>query len=125
MNSAEGKFLDDYPEQAGKYRETHMPLSNYEVDRKNAEISNDATVTSTLFDDLFAKVTVWVKLFTVMLISFIGLGLVSSVLFGIDGGFGIVTNISELLSSIDGLTGLIILFLVYYLFIRSGEKEET
>ena len=38
MKSAEGKFLEDFPEQAGNYRETHSPLSNYAVDRKNAEI---------------------------------------------------------------------------------------
>ena len=78
-----------------------------------------------LFDDLFTKITDWVKLFTVMLVSLIGLGVVSSALFGIDGGFGVVTNITNLLSSIDGLAGLIVLFLVYYLFIRSGKEEKT
>jgi len=125
MDSAHGMFINDYPDQAGQFRETHMPLSNYAVDRENAESTVDETVSTGLFDDLFTKVTVWVKLFTVMLVSLIGLGVVSSALFGIDGGFGIVTNISNLLSSIDGLAGLIVLFLVYYLFIRSDEKEET
>lgn len=30
MKSAHGKFINDYPEQAGQYRETHSPLSNYD-----------------------------------------------------------------------------------------------
>ena len=62
LNSAEGQFLDDYPEQAGKYRETHMPSSNYEVDRKNAESTvetsddkEEVTKTNGLFDDLFRE----------------------------------------------------------------------
>jgi len=132
MDSAHGMFINDYPDQAEQFRETHSPLSNYEVDRENAETTDTEKITDTevaepkgIFDDLFTKITDWVKLFTVMLISLIGLGVVSSALFGIDSGFGIVTNISKLLSSTDGLVGLIVLFLVYYLFIRSDEKEKT
>ena len=128
LDSAQGKFLNDYPDQAGEYRETHMPLSNYEVDRKNAESTVKETEIEKpngLFDRLFANATVWVKLFTALLIGLIGLGLVSSALFGIDGGFGIVTNISNLLSNFQGLTGLVVLFLVYFLFIRSGNEKKS
>ena len=132
LNSAEGQFLEDYPDQAGKARETHMPLSNYEADRKNAEIMNEKTKSTEepiadkkgLFDKLFTQATDWAKILTGLFIGLIGLGLVSSVLFGVDGGFGIVTNISNLFAKFEGLTGLIVLFLIYYLFIRSG-KEET
>ena len=152
MQAATAKFLEEHPDQEGRARATHSPLSNYEVDRENAKKNPTSTeseklqeelepidMTTTksksteepitdkkgLFDDLFTKITDWVKLFTVMLVSLIGLGVVSSALFGIDGGFGVVTNITNLLSSIDGLAGLIVLFLVYYLFIRSDEKEKT
>lgn len=119
LNSAEGQFLEDYPEQAGKARETHMPLSNYAVDRENEEKAAKP------IQDIFSKSIEWIKLFTTMLLGLIGLGLVSSALFGIDGGFGIVENISTLVSSLGGLVGLIVLFLVYYLFIRSGDKEKS
>ena len=132
LNSAEGQFLEDFPEQAGRARETHMPLSNYAVDRKNAEIMNEKTKTTEepiadkkgLFDKLFTQTQAWAKLITCLFIGLIGLGLVSSVLFGVDGGFGIVANLKNILADFNGLVGLIVLFLIYYLFIRSG-KEET
>ena len=119
LNSAEGQFLEDYPEQAGKARETHMPLSNYAVDRENEEKAAKPT------QDIFSKSIEWIKLFTTMLLGLIGLGLVSSALFGIDGGFGIVENISTAVSSLGGLVGLVVLFLIYYLFIRCGDKEKS
>ena len=74
---------------------------------------------------MFATATAYAKLFTTLFVSLIGLGLVSSVLFGVAGGFGIVTNIKNLLGDASGLTGLILIFLVYYLFIRSDEGEKT
>jgi hypothetical protein len=74
---------------------------------------------------MFINATTWAKLFTSLLVGLIGLGLVSSALFGIEGGFGIVTNISNLLENFKGLTGLIVVFLVYFLFIKSGKEEET
>ena len=159
LDSAEGQFLEDFPEQAGRARETHMPLSNYAVDRENAKkkdylgnIFHDpegSTESEKLQEELepidmtttketpttpepplknngmFATATSVAKLFTTLFISLIGLGLVSSVLFGVDGGFGIVTNIKNLLGEADGLTGLILIFLVYYLFIRSDGREKT
>jgi hypothetical protein len=129
LNSAEGQFLEDFPDQAGQYRETHMPLSNYAVDRENEEKKNQSNIPGVLdmgvYGNLFTKTTAWVKLFTTLFLGLIGLGLVSAALFGIDGGFGMVENISTLVSSLGGLTGLIVLFLVYYLFIRCGDKEKT
>ena len=153
MTSAEGQFLEDYPDQAGRYRETHSPLSNYAVDRENAKIKSteseklqeelepiDMTTTDTtqtthkpptdeseigFFDKIFAQTKSWVTLFTTLFLGLIGLGLVSATLFGVDGGFGIVENISVLVSSLGGLTGLVVLFLVYYLFIRCGDKGKT
>lgn len=157
LNSAEGQFLEDYPDQAGRKRETHMPLSNYAVDRENKEKENkivtteseklqeelepiDMTTTNTtqttqepptdesklgFFDKIFEHAKAWAKLFTSFFVSLIGLGIVSSILFGIDGGFGVVTNISNLLAEFQGLTGLIVIFLVYFLFIRSGDGEKT
>ena len=157
LNSAEGQFLEDYPDQAGKARETHMPLSNYAGDKENKEKENkivtteseklqeelepiDMTTTNTtqttkepptdesklgFFDKIFEHAKAWAKLFTSFFVSLIGLGIVSSILFGIDGGFGVVTNISNLLVEFEGLTGLIVIFLVYFLFIRSGDGEKT
>jgi hypothetical protein len=128
LNSAEGQFLEDFPEQAGKPRETHMPLGNYAIDRENAKkkdylgnIFHDPELG--FFDKIFGQAKSWAKLFTSFFVSLIGLGIVSSILFGIDGGFGVVTNISNLLAEFQGLTGLILIFLVYFLFIRSGQEE--
>ena len=129
LNSAEGQFLEDFPDQAGQYRETHMPLGNYAVDRENAEkekIAEESTDDELgFFDKIFGQAKSWAKLFTSFFVSLIGLGIVSSILFGIDGGFGVVANISNLLAEFQGLTGLILIFLVYFLFIRSGEEEKT
>jgi hypothetical protein len=124
LNSAEGQFLEDYPEQAGKARETHMPLSNYAVDRENKERENSEESELGFFDKIFGQAKSWAKLFTSFFVSLIGLGIVSSILFGIDGGFGVVDNISTLLTNFNGLTGLIVLFLIYFLFIRSGKEED-
>ena len=157
MKSASEKFLEDFPEQDGKAKEIHSPLSNYAVDRENKEKENkivtteseklqeelepiDMTTTNTtqttqepptdesklgFFDKIFEHAKAWAKLFTSFFVSLIGLGIVSSILFGIDGGFGVVTNISNLLAEFQGLTGLIVIFLVYFLFIRSGQEEKT
>lgn len=162
LDSATGRFLEDFPEQAGKAREIHMPLENYAIDRENAKKKDylgnifhdpegsseseklqeelepiDMTTTTTTKETrttdeppvknngMFATATAVAKLFTALFVSLIGLGLVSSVLFGVDGGFGIVTNIKNLLGEADGLTGLIVIFLVYFLFIRSDEGEKT
>ena len=127
MQEAQGMFLVDYPDQAGQYRETHSPLSNYADDQENAEstVDKDNDKTSTgLFDRLFNSATSWAKLFTTLFISLIGLGIVASVLFGVDGGFGVVENIKTLLSEFQGLTGLVVIFLVYFLFIKNGDEEE-
>jgi len=115
LDSAQGKFLNDYPDQAGEYRETHMPLSNYAED----------TVNKQSFNGLFNQVTVWVKLLTALLVGIIGLDLVVTVLFGIDSGLGVVTNISNLLGTVPGLSGLVVVFLVYFLFIRGGNEKKS
>ena len=159
LNSAEGQFLEDFPEQAGQSRETHMPLGNYAIDRENAKVKDylgnifhdpeARTESEKLQDELepideyttkegrmsheqpvksngmFATATAYAKLFTSFFVSLIGLGLISAVLFGIDGGFGIVENISTLLSDLGGLAGLVVLFLVYFLFIRSGDEKKS
>ena len=145
MKSAHGKFINDYPEQAGEFRETHSPLSNYAVDRENEEASEEVSSESVVeksedvpptnespidneggfFDTIFTQVRSWAKLFTAFFVSLIGLGLVASVLFGIDGGFGVVTNIKNLLGEAHGLTGLVVVFLVYFLFIKSDKEEKT
>ena len=116
LDSAQGKFLNDYPDQAGEYRETHMPLSNYAEDTVDNKQS---------YNGIFKKVTVWVKLFTALLVGLIGLDLVVTVLFGIDSGFGVVTNISNLLATVPGLSGLVVIFLVYFLFIRGGDEKKS
>jgi len=159
LNSAEGQFLEDFPEQAGQSRETHMPLGNYAIDRENAKVKDylgnifhdpeARTESEKLQDELepideyttkegrmspeqpvknngmFATATAYVKLFTSFLVGLIGLGLVASVLFGGAGGFGVVENISALVSSLQGLAGLVVLFLVYFLFIRSGHEKKS
>lgn len=132
MDSAHGMFINDYPEQAGQYRETHSPLSNYKVDEENLEMEKeDSSPEEPVipveedkgFLSIFTKVTTWVKMVTMLLISLIGLGIVTEVIFGNSGGFGIGQNISNLLIKFDGLAGLIVLFLVYYLFIRCGKED--
>ena len=51
MKSAEGKFLEDFPDEAGNYRKVHSPLSNYAVDRKNAENKTNDNTEHTNLDD--------------------------------------------------------------------------
>ena len=141
LQSATGKFIADFPEQAGKQRETHSPLSNYAVDAENeessVETSSESVVESSdkstettekvpasvIFAELFTKVTDWVKLVTVLLFSFIGLDLVAAALFGPEQSLGVVENITTLLANNNGLGGLIVLFLVYFLFIRNVKKK--
>ena len=92
--------------------------------KKSKENPTDDTELG-FFDKIFSQAKIWATLFTSFFVSLIGLGLVASVLFGIDGGFGVVDNISNLLMNFDGLTGLIVLFLIYFLFIKSGKEEKT
>ena len=130
LDSATGRFLEDFPDQAGKSREIHMPLGNYAIDRENAKkkdylgnIFHDPEVG--FFEKLFGQTISWIKLITVLFISLIAFDFVVSALFGVDGGFGVVTNLTILLGNSNSLSALIVLFLVYYLFIRSDEKEKT
>ena len=96
MEEAQGKFLNEYPDQAGEYRETHSPLSNYTEETKETEDKEATVEPNGLFERLFAKATIWAKLFTTLFVGLIGLGLVSSVLFGIDGGFGVAVSYTHL-----------------------------
>jgi hypothetical protein len=151
MKSAEGKFLEDFPEQAGNYRETHSPLSNYAVDRKNAEIktknnntsNNDndtATTTTTEATDaireptkmkpinlknLFKTVNDYIRMVTMLLISLIPLLLLGVVLFGDNFFLGnvVVYNIQQLLDSMAGFVGIVTLLLIVYFYTRIEHKK--
>jgi hypothetical protein len=57
------------------------------------------------------------------LFSFIGLDLVAAALFGPEKSLGVVDNLTTLLANNNGLGGLIVVFLVYFLFIRSVQKK--
>lgn len=145
LDSAEGQFLEDYPEQAGKARETHLPLSNYAVDEENeknaenptAEDNNTNNTSSgsnnntpkqdytAYLTNLFTNITQYVKLFTFLLFGVIGLDLLITALLGKDQSFGVLNNIIAITNSSEGLSGVIVLFLVYFLFIRSEKPKNT
>tara|TARA_A100001037_G_scaffold303654_1_gene338214 strand:- start:1472 stop:2146 length:675 start_codon:yes stop_codon:yes gene_type:complete len=139
MQSAEGKFLEDFPEQAGNYRETHSPLSNYAVDRKNAEtqnnnITNDNpnTTNNDLMKNLhitkiFKNVNNFVQQLTLLLISLIPLLLLGVVLFGDDFFLGnvVVYNIQNLLDSMAGFVGIVTLLLIVYFYTRIPPKNDS
>ena len=140
--SAEGKFLEDFPDQAGNYREIHSPLSNYAVDRKNAETktndntSDNDTTTDAIPDhttgmkklnirNLFKTVNDYVRMVTMLLISLIPLLLLGVVLFGDDFFLGnvVVYNIQNLLDSMAGFVGIVTLLLIVY-FYTSLDKNK-
>jgi len=141
--SAEGKFLEDFPDQAGNYRETHSPLSNYAVDRKNAETktndntSDNDTTTDAIPDhttgmkklnirNLFKTVNDYIRMVTMLLISLIPLLLLGVVLFGDDFSLGniVVWNIQNLLDSMAGFVGIVTLLLIVYFYTRIEQKDE-
>ncbi len=141
LNSAEGQFLEDYPEQAGKPRETHMPLSNYAVERENEKFAetpdkDDNTASSSgsstpkrdytaYLTNLFNNSTQYVKLFTILLFGVIGLDLLITAILGKEQSFGVIDNITAITNESEGLSGVIVLFLVYFLFIRSEKTKKT
>ena len=140
--SAEGKFLEDFPDQAGNYRETHSPLSNYAVDRKNAETktndntSNNDTTTDAIHQptgmkklnikSVFTTVNDYVRLLTMLLIGLIPLLLLGVVLFGDNFFLGnvVVHNIQNLLDSMAGFVGIVTLLLIVYFYTRLDKKEK-
>ena len=140
--SAEGKFLEDFPDQAGNYREIHSPLSNHAVDRKNAETktndntSNNDTTTDAIHQptgmkklnikSVFTTVNDYVRLLTMLLIGLIPLLLLGVVLFGDNFFLGnvVVHNIQNLLDSMAGFVGIITLLLIVYFYTRLDKKEK-
>ena len=123
LNSAEGQFLEDYPEQAGKARETHMPLSNYAVDRENEKNSEKPKTFFNPFGigmtNLFKKVITYVKLSTMLLFGIVAIDLLVTAILGKGSSLGVIDNITVILGQSEGLSGIIVLFLLYFLFIRS------
>lgn len=142
MKSAEGKFLEDFPDQAGNYRETHSPLGNYAVDRKNAETqtndntSNNDTTTDAIHQptgmkklnikNLFKTVNDYIQMVTMLLIGLIPLLLLGVVLFGDNFFLGnvVVYNIQNLLDSMAGFVGIVTLLLIVYFYTRLDKKEK-
>jgi hypothetical protein len=144
--SASGKFLEDFPDQAGNYREIHSPLSNYEVDRKNAEnqtteeTASEEEPTTTTTDDLprtkpmkninirnlFKTVNDYIQMVTMLLIGLIPLLLLGVVLFGDDFFLGnvVVYNIQQLLDSMAGFVGIVTLLLIVYFYTRIEQKKK-
>jgi hypothetical protein len=139
--SVEEQFLEDFPDQREKPREIHMPLGNYAVDRENAKIAenptnDDNTASSSgsstpkrdytaYLTNLFTKSTQYVKLSTILLFGVIGLDLLITAILGKEQSFGVIDNITAILNHSEGLSGVIVLFLVYFLFIRSGKTKKT
>ena len=141
--SAEWQFLEDFPDQAGNYRETHSPLSNYAVDRNNAETqtndntSDNDTTTDAIPDHttgmkniniktLFKTVNDYIRMVTMLLISLIPLLLLGVVLFGDDFFLGnvVVFNIQNLLDRMAGFVGIVTLLLIVYFYTRREKKDE-
>lgn len=137
--SAEGKFLEDFPDQAGNYRETHSPPSNHAVDRKNAETqTNDSTTTTTdsttttttpmkKFNILnaFKLVNEYVYAITMLIVGLIPLLLLGVVLFGDNFFLGnvVVYNIQNILDSMGGFVGIITLILIVTVFHKIYKKS--
>jgi TM2 domain-containing membrane protein YozV len=143
--SAEGQFLEDFPDQAGNYRETHSPLSNDAVDRKNAETKTNDNTKHTNLDDttdttiphkhqmkkinilnVFKTVNDYVKQLTLLLIGLIPLLLLGVVIFGDDFFLGnvVVWNIQNLLDSMAGFVGIITLLVIVYFYTRIEQKDK-
>ena len=137
MTSAEGKFLEDFPDQAGNYRETHSPLSDYAVDRDNKKIvetqnnndttNNSNTTTNTIptptmkkFNilNVFKLVNQYVYHITMLLVGIIPLLLLGVVLFGDNFFLGnvVVYNIQNILDSMGGFVGIVTLILIVTVF---------
>tara|TARA_B100000579_G_C22800968_1_gene839836 strand:+ start:1009 stop:1695 length:687 start_codon:yes stop_codon:yes gene_type:complete len=142
--SAEGKFLEDFPDQAGNYREIHSPLSNHVVDEKNAETKTNDNTEHTNLDDttdttiphkhqmkkinirnLFKTVNDYVRMVTMLLISLIPLLLLGVVLFGDNFFLGnvVVYNIQNLLDSMAGFVGIVTLLLIVYFYTRLEKNK--
>ena len=141
--SATGKFLEDFPDQAGQYRETHSPLGNYAVDRKNAETQNndnksseDNPPTDTIREPnemkkpnilkVFKTVNEYVRLITLLLIGLIPLLLLGVVIFGDDFVLGnvVVWNIQNMLDGMAGFVGIMTLLVIVYFYTRMEQKEK-
>ena len=142
MKSASEKFLEDFPEQEGQYRETHSPLSNYAIDAENEKIAENPTDDNNTasssgssstpkrdytayLTNLFNNSTQYVKLFTILLFGVIGLDLLITAILGKEQSFGVIDNITAITNESEGLSGVIVLFLVYFLFIRSEKTKKT
>ena len=142
MKSAEGKFLEDFPDQAGNYRETHSPLSNYAVDNEkivetqnnNDTTNNSNTTTNTIptipmkkFNILnaFKIVNEYVYLLTMLIVAIIPLLLLGVVLFGDNFFLGnvVVYNIQNILDSMGGFVGIITLILIVTVFHKFHKKS--
>ena len=144
MKSAEGKFLEDFPDQAGNYRETHSPLSNYAVDRDNEKIvetqnnndttNNSNTTTNTIptipmkkFNILnaFKLVNEYVYHITMLIVGLIPLLLLGVILFGDNFFLGnvVVYNIQNILDSMGGFVGIITLILIVTVFHKFHKKS--
>ena len=135
MDSATGKFLEDFPEQAGQPRETHSPLGNYAIDRatlKNAEEPKkdnppkETQMKKTKLMNTFKTVNEYVQQITLLLVGFIPLLLLGVVIFGDDFFLGnlVLFNIQQLLSSMAGFVGLVTLLLIVYFYTRLQQKEK-
>tara|TARA_B100000676_G_scaffold67210_1_gene67288 strand:+ start:2130 stop:2789 length:660 start_codon:yes stop_codon:yes gene_type:complete len=135
MKSVEGKFLEDFPEQAGNYREIHSPLENYAVDRRNAETKNenaDSTATPNTqmkklnILNVFKTVNTYVQQLTMLLVGLIPLLLLGVVIFGDDFFLGnvVVWNIQNLLDSMAGFVGIITLLVIVHFYTRITQKDK-
>ena len=143
MKSAEGKFLEDFPDQAGNYRECHQGAWKFAaVNRKNAETktndntSNNDTTTDAIHQptgmkklnikSVFTTVNDYVRLLTMLLIGLIPLLLLGVVLFGDNFFLGnvVVHNIQNLLDSMAGFVGIVTLLLIVYFYTRLDKKEK-
>jgi hypothetical protein len=136
--AASGKFLEDFPDQAGNYREIHSPLSNYEVDRKNAEnqtteetVSDNNTITPTGMKKpkilkVFNIVNEYIQQITLLLIGLIPLLLLGVVLFGDDFFLGnaVVWNIQQMLDGMAGFVGIMTLLVIVYFYTRIPQKDK-
>jgi len=126
--AAEGKFLEDFPLQAGKPREVHLPLSNYAVDRENEKKSEKPKSPFNPFGirmtNLFKNVTSYVKLFTMLLFGIIAIDLLVTAIFGKGSSLGVIDNITVILGQSEGLSGIIVLFLLYFLFIKREARDK-
>jgi hypothetical protein len=138
---ADTLFLEDFPEQNNNYREIQcdketkswvslanniknentktQPKQNNNLQKSPKTLSGSFKYISSLLD----SATNYIKLFTVFLFSIIIVDLLVSVLFGKDSSLGAVNNIILILRSHEGLSGIVGLFIIYFLFIRSNDPK--